>query len=403
MTEEKSFFSFKFEEPVSQKQRRPKRLRALRRAALTIAEILKWADAHFRRVGSWPVVVSGPIDDADGDSWCAIDNALRFGKRGLPGGTSLARLLEEHRGKPIHLNRPSLTVKRVLAWADAHYRRTGRWPSAGSGPIEDADGENWSAVHSALYVGFRGLPGGTTLARLLEEHRGRPTKFNRPSLTPKQILAWADAHLQRTGRWPTAGSGPVDEAPGETWCGIRNELRRGGRGLPGGSSLARLLEEHRDRRNHKNSPALTVEQILGWADAHFRRTGRWPIARSGSIGDAPDETWAAINHALIVGLRGLPGGTTLPRLLQEHRGWRNRKNPPSLTVSQILDWADAHFRRTKRWPTALSGPIKDAGGETWGAVHTALIKGIRGLPGRSSLARLLDKHRRKSRRSGTSR
>jgi hypothetical protein len=57
----------------------------------------------------------------------------------------------------------------------------------------------------------------------------------------EQILAWADAYRARTGRWPTARSGPVPEAPGETWSGIDRGLRVGGRGLPGGYSLARLL------------------------------------------------------------------------------------------------------------------------------------------------------------------
>jgi hypothetical protein len=63
----------------------------------------------------------------------------------------------------------------------------------------------------------------------------------RPTLTVEQVLAWADAHHARTGRRPAVRSGPVPEAPGETWVGIDLALRRGARGLPGGYSLARLL------------------------------------------------------------------------------------------------------------------------------------------------------------------
>jgi hypothetical protein len=37
-----------------------------------------------------------------------------------------------------------------------------------------------------------------------------------PPLTDELILAWAGAHKARTGRWPTAASGPVAGAPGET-------------------------------------------------------------------------------------------------------------------------------------------------------------------------------------------
>jgi hypothetical protein len=65
-------------------------------------------------------------------------------------------------------------------------------------------------------------------------------------------------------------------------------------------------------------PALTVGQILAWADAHRRRTGRWPTAASGPVTDAPGETWRALNNALYFGRRGLRGGDSLPRLLVRH-------------------------------------------------------------------------------------
>jgi hypothetical protein len=69
--------------------------------------------------------------------------------------------------------RPPLTVEQILAWADAHHARTGRWPHAGSGPVEGAPGEVWGNVNAALYDGHRGLPGGDSLARLLDRRRAR--------------------------------------------------------------------------------------------------------------------------------------------------------------------------------------------------------------------------------------
>jgi hypothetical protein len=59
-------------------------------------------------------------------------------------------------------------------------------------------------------------------------------------LTVEQILAWADAHRERAGKWPQSGSGPVPEAPGATWAAIDSALGHGLRGLSGGDSLARL-------------------------------------------------------------------------------------------------------------------------------------------------------------------
>src|SRR5262249_15500932 len=60
----------------------------------------------------------------------------------------------------------------------------------------------------------------------------------------EQILAWADAHPTRTGQWPSANSGPVVEAPGETWNASNLALGSGKRRLPGGAPRARLLSRH---------------------------------------------------------------------------------------------------------------------------------------------------------------
>jgi hypothetical protein len=144
-------------------------------------------------------------------------------------------------------------------------------------------------------------------------------------------------------------------------------------------------------------PELTVEQILAWADAHHARLGRWPDLRSGAVSEAPGLSWAVIDEALRRGYRGLSGGGTLARLLARARGARNRTSAPALSAETVLAWADAHRRRTGRWPSAASGPVLDAPGETWGAVNLALAEGFRGLPGGDSLARLLDRERRRGR------
>lgn len=227
----------------------------------------------------------------------------------------------------------------------------------------------------ALLKGLRGLPGGSSLARLLAEYRGKRNRARLPPYSRQQILAWADAHRQRTGNWPTGASGPITEAPGETWHAVEMALVLGRRGLPGGSSLARFLAEHRGKRNH------------------FRRIGRWPIERSGPIQDAPGETWMGVDSALVMGQRGLPGGSSLPQLLAKHRGVRNLHGLPRLSVGKILRWADAFHRRTGRWPSLCSGPIDDMPGESWRSVNFALTFGRRGLP-KSTLARLLTAKRR---------
>ncbi len=97
----------------------------------------------------------------------ACSPALRQGCRGLAGGSSLILLLAERRGGRNDKELPPLTEEKILAWAQAHYLRVGRWPNGSSGVIADAPGESWNAVDSALHKGRRGLPGGSSFARLL--------------------------------------------------------------------------------------------------------------------------------------------------------------------------------------------------------------------------------------------
>jgi hypothetical protein len=112
--------------------------------------------------------------------------------------------------------RPPLTVAQVLAWADRHHARTGRWPITTSGPVLDHPGEKWVRIDAALRRGLGGLPGGDSLARLLDRRRGVRNVRGLPPLTEGVILAWADRHRRRTGWWPRIDSGPVAGAPGET-------------------------------------------------------------------------------------------------------------------------------------------------------------------------------------------
>src|SRR5262245_47113334 len=111
-------------------------------------------------------------------------------------------------------------------------------------------------------------------------------------LTEAQILAWADAHRRRTGRWPTAASGPVRAAAGKTWAAINVDLIEGYRGLPGGDSLSRLL----DRRRRASGPASSFGVAATPYDAASRRgeDGAWlhgPRTSSGETGRGPPRAW----------------------------------------------------------------------------------------------------------------
>ncbi len=290
-----------------------------RKPSLSIAEILRWADAYRKENGRWPRYDDGSVIGVFNQTWAGADQALRAGHRGLPGGSSLAKLLLARRGRRHHHLPPPLTVPRILALADAHHRRTGLWPGRHvTEPITNAPkGLTWAAIELAVVRGKRGLQGGVSLAGLLEKHRGVRNRMTVPNLSERQILAWADEHFDRTGVWPRYTSGPLHAASGETWGGADTALFRGTRGLPGSDSLARLLLRHRGVRNRGALPSLTVEQILSWASAHRKRTGLWPRVKEGAIPEAPGETWGGVNQALYAGQRGFPVGSSLDLLIRK--------------------------------------------------------------------------------------
>jgi len=295
--------------------------------------------------------------------------------------------------KRPRLPKPDLSIAQILTWADAHHQRTGKWPKRDSGPIRGTLDEKWSTIDSALKTGARRLRGGSTLAQLLAKQRGVRNAQDLPPLSEDKILAWADAQHRRTGTWPRCVDGAIANAPGETWVNVDALLRIGGRTLPGGSSLPRLLHRRRGVRNRSGLPKLTLAGILSWADAHYHRTGAFPRCTGGAVEEAPWESWHNIDAILRLGGRGLRSGTSLPQLLHRRRGVPLRLEQPDLTEEQILAWADAYHSRTGLWPTAHCAAIAHGPPLQWITLEACLREGRRGLPGGSSLAQLLAERR----------
>jgi hypothetical protein len=352
---------------------------------VTIDRLVAAAEAYRAEHGCWPTAGSSePIPGIPGQTWGTIDSLLRLDRRDPAAGPlSVSRLLALHRGPQKRRGLPDLTVEQILSWADAHHAAQGRWPGVPSGRVAAAPGETWNGIDSALASGGRGLPGGSSLARLLAERRGVRNRAAPPDLTVEQILAWADAHRAATGKWPNSLSGAVIGAPGETWNMIKEALWHGRRGLPRRARLPELLDAHRPEGRRR----LTPEQIRAWADAHRAATGRWPTDGSGRVAGAPGESWPNLDRALRSGLRGLPGGSSLALLLGRvinHRAFQ----PRPLTIEQILAWGDAHFAATGGWPNKSSGAVIGAPGETWKNIYGALRVGYRGLPGGMLLSAL---------------
>jgi hypothetical protein len=90
--------------------------------SLTAALILSWADAQQARTGRWPTSRSGPLRGAPGETWWALNQSLRRGNRGLPGGDTLARLLRRERGVGDRRGRPRVAPARLRRVLRLHAR-----------------------------------------------------------------------------------------------------------------------------------------------------------------------------------------------------------------------------------------------------------------------------------------
>ena len=110
--------------------------------ALTVAEILRWVDAHHARTGEWPDERSGAIPECPGETWLAVHGAIRRGDRGLRRGSSMALFLAEHRGLPHRLRRPDLLIPQIVSWAERIPPRNGQWPNSQSGRIPESPGRD---------------------------------------------------------------------------------------------------------------------------------------------------------------------------------------------------------------------------------------------------------------------
>jgi hypothetical protein len=311
--------------------RRRKHSKNWPRPTLTEDQILAWADAHHALKGRWPRKDSGFVPGSWTQRWSGIDSALQKGLRGLQGGSSLARLLAARRGVRNKKGLPHLTIRHILRWADLYHATHGAWPQPKTKPggIPGTNGETWLAVDTALRVGQRGLPGGSSLSQVLADHRGVRNIADLPPLPVEQVLAWADAFHERTGEWPKQKHWPevIHGSGGETWGNVIQAVAKGLRGFAGGETLFDLLARHRGVRNVGHLPPLTKMQILAWADAYHAAHGEWPTCRCPEqvIPDTGGERWFNIDQALRKGLRGLPSGSSLPKLLAKYRGVPNLK------------------------------------------------------------------------------
>jgi hypothetical protein len=141
---------------------------------LTIPLILQWADAFHTRHGRWPDPhIDRRVPEAPREHWATIDLSLQIGRRGLPGGDTLKRMLQRFRGRKTRIKCPDISERQICEWIDRHYRETGEWPVRHTGSVIGGHPhDTWNKIDHALVKGARSLPGGSSLAQFREEYFG---------------------------------------------------------------------------------------------------------------------------------------------------------------------------------------------------------------------------------------
>ena len=95
-------------------------------------------------------------------------------------------------------------------------------------------------------------------------------------------------------------------------------------------------KRQKSRPKRLPKPLLSEEQILKWADAYFAEHGQFPALSSRWICKDAIETWQGINSALRQWLRGLPGGSSLLKLLSANRNVGRVGLPKTITLARLL-------------------------------------------------------------------
>lgn len=299
-------------------------------------------------------------------NWVTIDAALKFGRYGLPGNSSLAILLNTHFSEQKALTEENIVKSMVI-----YHEQTGKWPtSITSGKAPGLGDHTWGSLNSSLKRGSHGLSvSGSSIPKLLNKYLSE-----RKNLTEDLIWEVAQEWLKQTGKWPNIGVvGKINHLKNMTWALVNKSLKEGLHGLPGGSSLLKLLTERGASIKQRNEICLTEALIWKAAQNWFKRTGSWPAERTiGNIPELPNCNWVQLNQSLRTGLHGLPGGSSLAKLLV-FNGVENNSCKQILTEDMILRAAQNWFKQTGRWPTRRTiGKIPEFPGHVWYGVNRIL-------------------------------
>ncbi|MDC0274489.1 hypothetical protein OAK91_07135, partial [Planctomycetaceae bacterium] len=420
-----------------------------RKRSLNLDWIQEQAIHYYYMTGKWPTNTSGEIFDT-GENWMNIQIALQTGDHGLKGGQSLEQLLYEfsttlNDTDKAKIPKKDLALGFIYSKIYEYRNLTGKWPKSNA-PVDSDQNLRWGRLYYQLKIGFEGLPRGINLNALIDAIKiDKHDKFTPHKLTKAWIKKQSQIFYSVNHEFPNPRKTGYLRYIGRTnlsWESIDLALKFGLRGLNGGSSLVSLFVTKYSKTNRKNSqkdidekPPTTHSKntsfkssnqssktnssglTYGWiaiqASEYYSEHGKWPNAYSGKI-DGSDTTWASIDAALRIGLKGFPGGESLDRLIKplslvkgspsktqkksrpkqsELHGVRStsiqkKQSHTNLNEEWIIHKALEHRKVKGFLPDQKSGIVLGTN-EFWYGIHYALLNKKRGLSAGLTLEKFL--------------
>lgn len=202
--------------------------------------------------------------------------------------------------------------------------------------------------------------------RKLREELGRPSH-----VTIEQVRDAMRDFRRRHGRWPRHTDAGEVPGIGGSWASVAHALRRGFRGLPGGSSL------FMERDGVVPRQTLTMQAIKDAVMAFHKAHGSWP--RHATRERSPlGYCWAIVDRKLKKGLIDeAPKGSSLTAIVRECQG---RSAPIRLTLKFVEELVRTYHSTHGEWPrTTTVGDVPIIGGP-WKRLDVRLRLGLMGLP-----------------------
>lgn len=407
----------------------------------------EWLSSTKRRHdGKSYILEHGPY--AGTISAISLNGILSIGGRGLGRNSSIAQINQEisFEHNLYFVNRSQLfklNLDKIKECLLVHRQLTGEWLTESAvGPNNKsyileygpyAGKISVKALSHALAKGVRGLSAGQSIPHLneaisKENKLDYINKLRQEILDLEKVKSSLLTHRLETGEWLASSKlsenkksfilkyGPY--AGKISVSALEAALQRGSRGLPGGHTIVRLNQDLSDLHNLDyvnvlDQEDLDIDKIKESLLKHRQITGTWlSMNKKMENGDsyvlehgpyAGKMSAQKLQTVLLHGSRGLNKGQTIAQLNEEisrnhNLDYVHPQKQKHFTIEGVKECLLMHYKATGTW---LSSVTKDSSGNNYvleygpyagevsaRTLDSFLLKGLRGLPGKHTIAKL---------------